>query len=595
MRLLLIFLRTYPLQSLLVVGCLILAGLLDGISLFMFLPAISLAVGDSVAAGGSAKVSKIETMVADVFAYFGLTPSLGVLLLVIVASILFKSAMVLLAKKQVGFTVARVGTDLRLAMLRALTGTRWEFFVSKQVGSLANSMATEANRSSNAYHKCASLLAEFFQALAVAATALIVSWKATLITLAVGLAIMASLGGFIRQSRRAGRRQKDLYKALLALMIDTLQSIKPLKAMAREEMADFLLIQKTVGLNRALQKKVLSKEFLKALQEPILAVFIAGGLYFALKYLQMPLSTLLVLAVVLARLLKHLNLLQEHYQELAVDESAYFSMQETIREIEAQRETASGSRVPSLKHGIRLEGVCFSYGGGAVLEDLDLEFGAGRIAVLIGPSGSGKTTVVDLVTGLLTPQRGEVRIDDLTLTQVDLKRWRGMIGYVPQENLLLNDTVCANVTLGDKKLGEAEVVEALTNAGAWDFVAALPEGIQTVVGERGGRLSGGQRQRIAIARALVNKPALLILDEATSALDPGTEAAICDTLLTLRGKLTILAISHQQALLRIADQAYRIQRGRVEAIPPDAIRGLITHGENDKESTQRESEPLGSP
>jgi ATP-binding cassette subfamily C protein len=281
-------------------------------------------------------------------------------------------------------------------------------------------------------------------------------------------------------------------------------------------------------------------------------------------------------------------MLQEHYQEIAVEESAFFSIQKTIREIEAQREIATGHEMPSLTHGILLGRVCFSYGGPAVLENLDLEIRAGRIVVLIGPSGSGKTTVVDLVTGLLTPQQGEVRIDGLPLTQLDLKRWRSMIGYVPQDNILLNDTVIANVTLGDKRLGEADVVDALVSAGAWDFVSALPEGIHTVVGERGGRLSGGQRQRIAIARALVNKPALLILDEATSALDPDTETAICDTLLSLRGKLTILAISHQPALLQIADQAYRIQGGKIQVIPPDAISGLIPETENGRKNLRRD-------
>jgi ATP-binding cassette subfamily C protein len=590
MRLLVIFLRTYPLPSLIVVGCLILAGLMDGISLFMFLPAVSLAVGDAEAvgagAGGSVKGAKIQSMVAEAFAYFGIGPSLGILLVVIVAAIALKSAMVLLAKKQVGYTVARVGTDLRLAMLRALTNTRWEYFVGQQVGKLANAMATEANRSSNAYQKCAALIAEFFQALAVAVTALVISWQATLATVGVGVLIMASLGGLIRTSRKVGRKQKDLYKTLLALMVDTLQSIKPLKAMAREEMTDFLLVKKTVGLNRALQQKVLSKEFLKALQEPMLAVFVAGGLYVALTHFKMPLATLMVLAVVLARLLKHLNLLQEHYQELVVDESAYFSMRAAIAEIEARREEAGGRLAPELTRGIRLDGVSFAYGGGeAVLQAIDLVLPAGAITAIIGPSGSGKTTVADLVTGLLRPQRGTVWIDDRPLPQLDLRQWRRMIGYVPQETLLLNDTILVNVALGDQHLGEAQVVAALTQAGAWSFVEGLPQGIHTVVGERGGRLSGGQRQRIAIARALVNRPALLILDEATSALDPASEAEICDTLLALRGRLTMLAISHQRALLRIADHAYRIDRGRIAPIAPEEIRRLIEAEEADKETS----------
>jgi ATP-binding cassette subfamily C protein len=198
-----------------------------------------------------------------------------------------------------------------------------------------------------------------------------------------------------------------------------------------------------------------------------------------------------------------------------------------------------------------------------VLQNVSLEFPKGRIITIFGPSGSGKTTLVDLVTGLLRPQNGEVWIDNLPLAQVNLKSWRKMIGYIPQETILLHDTVLNNVTLGDPTLREADVQEALRAAGAWEFVDAMPLSMQSIVGERGGSLSGGQRQRISIARALVHKPKLLISDESTSGLDPQSEAAVCDTLQQLRGELTILVISHQPALVKIADIAYRIQNGKV--------------------------------
>ena len=170
---------------------------------------------------------------------------------------------------------------------------------------------------------------------------------------------------------------------------------------------------------------------------------------------------------------------------------------------------------------------------------------AGGITAIVGASGAGKTTVVDLIAALLRPQEGEIWIDDLPLQRVDWRAWRRMIGYVPQDTVLLHDTVRNNVTLGDPELTEADAEAALRAAGIWDLVSGLPEGLDTVVGERGGKLSGGQRQRVAIARALAHKPRLLILDEATSALDPETEAAICRTLEALRGELTIIAISHQ--------------------------------------------------
>ena len=125
----------------------------------------------------------------------------------------------------------------------------------------------------------------------------------------------------------------------------------------------------------------------------------------------------------------------------------------------------------------------------------------------------------------------------------------------------MHDTVARNVTLGDAALGPADVEYALRAAGAWEFVSGLPEGVDTVVGERGARFSGGQRQRIMIARALAHRPRLLILDEATASLDPDTEAALCATLAELRGQVTVLAISHQRALVEAADRVYRIEKG----------------------------------
>ncbi len=158
-------------------------------------------------------------------------------------------------------------------------------------------------------------------------------------------------------------------------------------------------------------------------------------------------------------------------------------------------------------------------------------------------------------------------MDGTPLEELDLQAWRRMIGYVPQEMLLLNDNIRTNVTLGED-LDEAAVEAALRKAGAWEFVSQIPEGLDTLIGERGARLSGGQRQRISIARALVHGAKLLILDEATTALDPKTEAAFWDSVLQLRGDTTILAISHQPRLISVADRIYRVDGGEVEAVGP---------------------------
>jgi ATP-binding cassette subfamily C protein len=271
----------------------------------------------------------------------------------------------------------------------------------------------------------------------------------------------------------------------------------------------------------------------------------------------------MVLALVLMRTLTQMGKVQREYQVVASCESAYWALRRMVDEAERAGEAPLGNTLARLEAGITLEDVSFAYGTGWVLRDARLEIPAGAWTTITGPSGAGKTTLVDLVTALLRPQAGEIRVDGVALADIDRRAWRRMIGYVPQETLLLNDTILVNVALGDPGVGPRDVERALRAAGAWEFVQALPRGLDTPVGERGTRLSGGQRQRLAIARALVHDPALLVLDEATSALDVQTEAEICATLRALRGTLTILAVSHRPALVRAADRVHRIDEGRI--------------------------------
>jgi ATP-binding cassette subfamily C protein len=544
------------------------AGIAEGFGMSMLLPLLGIAINSPGGADISAQQSKsvLEQMVTGFFDSVGLSPTVSVLLIIFVLSILLKAILVLLANKRVGYMVAQVATDLRLALIRALFASRWEYYVHQPIGRFTNAFATEATRSAKAYLYAIRVMALSMHATVYAIVALMLAWQETLFTLGAGIIILSVLRYFVTKAKKAGERQTRLLKLLLSLLTDTLQSIKPLKAMARENMADLVLQKETKRLNKALQKLVYSKEALNALQEPLITIFFAFGLYVALVWWNMELATVLIMVYMLVKILKTLQKAQKEYQAMVIAESAYWSLWSKIKETEDEKEDSIGTCKPSFNDSIRLQGVSFSYDQHPVLKNASLTFPKGSFSAIIGPSGSGKTTIVDLITGLLIPQEGHVWIDDVELNELDVKTWRRMIGYVPQETLLLHDTVLVNVTLGDTKFTEKDAEFALRDAGAWDFVAEMTDGIHTVVGERGTRLSGGQRQRITIARALVHKPQLLILDEATSALDPASEADICQTLHQLSSKLTILAISHQTALLDAADRAYRLEDGVTQFI-----------------------------
>ncbi|TFH22042.1 MAG: ABC transporter ATP-binding protein [Myxococcales bacterium] len=569
MRLLSIFARAYPGRSAAMLACLLLAALVEGVGLSSMLPLLGIVTrsGAEDRAGTAAVLdsdgSMLERFVVQLLSRVGLDATIGSLLMVIVVGVFVRAALVLLAQKQVGYTVAHVATDLRLGFIRALLAARWTYYVEQPAGALANAFATEAARASEAYLYGATLAAFAIQSTLYLVIAAAVSWQATIGALMVGAFSMLLLSRLVRVTRKAGAKQTTLLKELLSRLTDVLYAVKPLKAMAREQLVGPLLEKETERLNRALRRQVLSREVLRALQEPLLVTAMAGGLYVALTMWAAPIDTVILLALLFARALSNLNRVQKQYQQMAGAESAYWSLTSTVDRLGNERETSTGRATPVLERGIGLDDVTFSYGDRTVLDHASISIPAGEVTALVGPSGGGKTSIADLIIGLVTPQGGAIRVDGTPLTEIDLNAWRQMVGYVPQEGFLLHESVFVNVSLGDPELTERDVEAALRSAGAWDFVEKLPEGVHTPLGERGARVSGGQRQRIALARALVHSPSVLILDEATAGLDKDSEAAVCDTVRRLRGEMTLIVISHQPAILATADHVYELDAGRL--------------------------------
>jgi ABC-type multidrug transport system fused ATPase/permease subunit len=203
------------------------------------------------------------------------------------------------------------------------------------------------------------------------------------------------------------------------------------------------------------------------------------------------------------------------------------------------------------------------------LDGLSLAIRRGESVGVIGPSGSGKSTLVDVILGLLTPTDGSVLLDGEDI-QADLRGWQDQVGYVPQSVYLTDDSLRRNVAFGlsDTMIDDTAVRRALRAAQLEEFVASLPDGVETMVGERGVRLSGGQRQRIGIARALYHDPPMLVLDEATSALDSVTESGVMDAVTALQGEKTILIVAHRLSTVERCDRLYRLKRGKVVAEGP---------------------------
>ncbi len=564
MNLLLKLARQYPWRTLLTLLGISFASLSEGLGISALLPLLNTIFNQKIKASGGVSPelgSALDQAVQSVLSAIGLSTTVVALLSLFIGCIVLKCILLYFANRQIGYTVALIATEMRLTLLRSLFASRWDYFIRQPIGQLTNGIAFEAHRAATAFHFGAKMAAMVIESVIYVVLAFLVSWQATLLACGGGFFILVVLRRLIQRLRRAGRRQTAHMQDLVAQMTDILISIKPLKSMAREESAGAVLTDHTRRLNRALQKQVLSKAALGSFQEPLIMTFLVLCLYAALTYWNISITSIMAMIFFIGKILKQVQKIQNEYANLAEYDAAYWSLIGKIETAAQAREILTGSAAPELKSSIRMEGVGFAYDERRVLTDVSIEIPARSLTVLCGPSGSGKTTIADLLIGLLRPQQGEIWIDTLPMSQVDIRRWRQMIGYVTQENLLLNDSVFQNVSLGQDTVSEQDVAGALRAAGAWEFVQAMPQGVFSVVGERGGMLSGGQRQRIAIARALVKRPGLLILDEATTALDPKTEKEICATLLQLRQEVTILAISHQPTLLECADWAYQFKEG----------------------------------
>jgi ATP-binding cassette, subfamily C, bacterial len=552
------FWRHYRARTIAIVALQWLAALLDFLSLSSLLPLLQILTRTEASGPASPLVLGLLG---------GLTPTVPALLALITVLLLIKALLRWLAMRQVASAVVTVAHELRAELHTAALAANWRFFVQTPAGHLAAAVTSEAFRAAFAYRRACAVLAATLQlAFTVILVVLISAW-AGLAALAAGVAVTSLLGFIVRASRAAGNALTEATRALSARIIDTAHALKPARAMGRDTGMARWLEEANSALAAAETQQLRTSEALQAAHEPLIALAVALTLSGAYAITGQSAAELLVLGLLFYRVLQQVNVIQLEYQGLVWGEAAWRALRaqiESARRLgertgvtDAMGESGTtglpgtkGARVFSRE--LRVVDLSFGYQQECVLEQVNLTIPFGALVLVTGPSGVGKTTLLDLIAGLHTPSAGRILVDGVPMAQLDLHAWRRQIGYVAQEPALLHASVMDNLTLG-ASVPYGQVHEALECAHAAEFVAALPEGLETIVGEQGFRLSGGQRQRLALARALVHRPRLLLLDEPTANVDPVTQAAIGAALAELRGDRAILLVSHHADYLQISD------------------------------------------
>jgi subfamily B ATP-binding cassette protein MsbA len=466
--------------------------------------------------------------------------------------------------------------DLRNALVRHLHSLSLSFFHGERVGILASRIVNDVQLVRGAL---AAGIANVVQSVLLVAASLFwvfwTSWKLALVSLLILPPVLALVVAMGQRMRRRSTRTQERMADLQALLHETLANIRVVKAFGRESYEEARFERQNDLFYRAFLRLRRLGEAASPLTEYAMVAVAVGVLayggheIFQARTLAPQDFFLFVIALLsLMSPLKRLSGVNTTVQEGLAAAQRIFALLDAPPAI-ADRPAAR--KIDGVHDAIRFEGVTFAYGEGeAALKDVDFTLARGETVALVGPSGAGKSTIADLLPRFYDPTGGRVTFDGVDARDLVLADVRALFGIVPQETILFHDSVGSNIAYGRQGATAGEIEAAARAANAHEFIARLPEGYATLIGERGVKLSGGERQRIALARAVLKDPAVLVLDEATSSLDSASEALVQDAVERLRKGRTALIIAHRLSTVQRADRIVVVERGRIVEQGPHA-------------------------
>ena len=549
----------------------VVAAALDGIAFTLLIPFLNTLFGlDTKIAGGMGWLTDLQTWLIGPFLDAG-DPmgSLRAVILVIMAMVAIKNVFLWAGGLFGASLQENITRDLRAAVFSHMQRLSLTWFGRTKTGQIISRVLADTEQTKIILSEVATRTVQNAATILVTVVILFrMSPRLTLVALVIAPLVMAVLQPLLRKLRKGHRRLRNEYGEMTSVLQEVVSGIKLVKSFRGEPYEDARFIGASARYSRGMTRMQRLSLLSSPLTEVLGTIIAMGVLWIGAREVlvtrTMDGGILITFMVLVMRLLQPIKQLSQApttaQQSLAAAERLF-----EVLDQQAETQTDRGTReVSELREGVAFEQVSFTYGDEPVLTDVSLTARRGEIVALVGASGAGKSTLVDLIPRFIEPTRGRVLVDGTDAREIRLSSLRALIGIVSQDTVLFNDTVLANIAYGaEDRYSRAQVETAARAANAHDFILALPQGYDTVLGERGTRLSGGQRQRLAIARALLTDPPILILDEATSALDTESERLVQEAIDRLLAGRTVFVIAHRLSTIVHATQILVLEKGRV--------------------------------
>lgn len=548
-----------------VLGCLVLmllASITSGVGILLIVPLLaSIGVDIGVSSSSSGFAEKLN----DVASFIGLELNLG--------SVLISYLCLIIALSSLSFVNTVMQTSLkqsfivhfRIELSRKLFFTQWCYLNREHMSDFMRLLTGQVQSVGTSVQFLLKLASSIILVGVYLTFALLLSAKLTLVAFLCAVFLAAILWPINKRIHGSGKIGLDASRGIYRSLFENVSSLKIIKSFSAEE--HYLQRMASISAEMEEQQVRMAKfNALTRLINMIGAAFIFTLLFYsAIEWLGLPVSNLLVVLFIFSRLMPQISLIQGTVQSLIHQAPMYQDLLSKSVELEKWSEQSDAQLIgaqpikdqhdtlPPLKAQLHLENVSYQYidNNKLVLNQISATIQRNETVAIVGPSGVGKSTLADLISGLIAPSLGQIKVDNTVIDDTNRLAWRKHVAYVTQDVFLFHDSVrnnlswvCEGNTIDDNALWNA-----LNLAAADEFVRKLPQGLDTLIGDRGVKLSGGERQRLSLARALLSNPDILILDEATSALDRQNELKIRDALIKLDGKLTIFIIAHNETTI----------------------------------------------